>query len=165
MRAAPPLPFPTGCLAYAMLFGWGKAAGGETPPLLQVLTTLPVGAAFGRPHGPAPTAGGNRRAFPVQLNRPLETARSAAAARNGRQFYHRPRRRCGAVSREASPVTGVRGWRLERWRSSEANPGDPLVPFPSLGKEQPTKSKTFLFNPGRRETKFPTKFFRPLLFP
>ena len=61
---------------------------------------------------PCCSAGGNRRAFLVQPDRFPKTVRPAAAARNERQSYHCPRRRCGTVSREASPVmgSGVGDW-------------------------------------------------------
>ena len=58
---------------------------------------------------PASTAVGNRRAFLVQPDRFPEPAKSAAAAGKRKQSPHFPRRRQKAGSREASPVTGVRG--------------------------------------------------------
>ena len=58
-----------------------------------------------------------------------------------------PRRLRGTTAREASPVTGSGGkptWRTGRLaaRPIAASPGDPLVPFPSLGKVHPRTKKT-----------------------
>ena len=42
---------------------------------------------------------------------------------------------CAEPPQESVPRNGVRGWRLERWRSLETNPGD-LWFFPSLERTQ-----------------------------
>ena len=95
------------------MFGWSWTMGGQKPLLQR--NTHPLRRGGVSPPAaprPTPTAGGNRRAFLVQPDRFPKTARPAAAARNGRQSYHCPRRRCGTVSREASPVmgSGVGDW-------------------------------------------------------
>ncbi len=111
---------------------------------------------------PAPTAGGNRRDFLVQPECCLETTHLAAAARKGRQSHYRPRRRCGTVPREASPVMGVRGQATGVLALPGASPRGSLV-LSILGKNIAERVP-----PPRRRVPLPTaakepkrRFFRP----
>ena len=76
-------------------------------------------------------AGGNRRAFLVQQDCFPKTARLAAAARMRSQSAAPPAPASWNCFPGSVLRNGVRGWRLERWRSSEPIPGD-LWFFPSL---------------------------------
>ena len=56
------------------------------------------------------------------------------------------------------PRNGVRGWRLERWRSSEPNPGAFLVPFGANKKEH---LRMRVVPPPRRRVPLPTAAKEP----
>ena len=101
-----------------------------------------VGAAFRRPPHP---------------NHPLRLVATGALSWSSRTTFRKPLDQRQRRGNEDDPITaragvavqspgsvprnGVRSWRLERWRSSEPNPGASLVPFWANRKEHPRSRK------------------------
>ena len=104
---------------------------------------------------PAPTAGGNRRAFLVQPGSPPEASQPAAAARKREQSTAPPAPDARKYFREASPVAGVRGRATGVLALPGANPRGSLV------LSIPGKNTKKRIPPPRRRVPLPTAAKEP----